>query len=503
MDKWLANGDSFSRNTWRELLRLSTTDASFLYMESASGPMHISSINILEGEIAFEDVFAHFEERMHLLPAYRRKLAQVPFNIAHPTWVDDPDFDLANHLIHHQLPAGTTLDEAMDAAVQLNVPMMDRNKPLWMAYVITGVADATLILHATHHCMIDGASGVELLAIIYDFDPQGDPVKPAKDAWTPQTPPSATERFNEALSENLEDLSQFNWSQMFNTSADQRALMQRATKVVSDFVTKPVITAPFNAGFVGPQRRLAWMKQSFSEIREIRRALGGTINDVVLTVVSEAVAQYLKDHGENTTDQHMRIMCPVNVRTESQQGALGNQVSAIFPVLPAWPMPPAQRLSAVCAETEKIKQNQEAQALTLLQESAPEPWPVALWPTQLVGTAYDPTALAARVPLPVLPQGIRPPNIGYNFTCTNVPGAQVPQYLCGHRILDQVGLLILTGNVGFSVTILSYNKTLFFGFICEPRLLPDIEKINTAAQATFDALLEKARERTASLQEQN
>jgi hypothetical protein len=245
------------------------------------------------------------------------------------------------------------------------------------------------------------------------------------------------------------------------------------------------------------------MKQPFDDIREVRRALGGTINDIVLTLVSEAVAQYLEEHGEPTTDQYMRIMCPVNVRTEDQQGALGNQVSAIFPVLPAWPMPATQRLSAVCAETEKIKQNQEAQALTLLQESAPEPWPVALWPTQLVGTSYDPTQLASRFPMPVLPHGIRPPNVGYNFTCTNVPGAQVPQYLCGHRITDQVGLLILTGNVGFSTTILSYNKTLFFGFISEPRLMPDVEKISIAAAQTFDDLLEQARQRAATLAQQD
>ena len=481
-------------------MRLSTTDAAFLYAESASGPMHISSVNILEGELAFEKVYKHFDERIHLLPAYRRKLAQVPLNIAHPTWVDDTSFDLTNHVVHHPLPEGTSLEEAMDAAVKLNEPMLDRSKPLWMAYVITGVEGKTLILHATHHCMIDGASGVELIAIIYDFDPEGDPLTPEKAPWQPEEPPSPATIFNEALSENLKNLAETDWGEMMTSSMDQRELLERASKIVTDFITKPVATAPFNAGMVGPKRRLAWMKQDFSEIREIRRALGGTINDVVLTLVSQAVAEYLAEHGERTTDQHIRIMCPVNVRTEDQQGALGNQVSAIFPVLPAWPMDATQRLSTVFAETNRIKQNQEAQALTLLQDSAPEPWPIALWPTQLVGTAFDPTAFAARMPLPLLPQGLRPPNMGYNFTCTNVPGAQVPQYLCGHLVTDQVGLLVLNGNVGFSVTILSYNQTLFFGFISEPRLMPDVEKIAESATRTFVELLEQARKRTASLQ---
>jgi hypothetical protein len=235
-----------------------------------------------------------------------------------------------------------------------------------------------------------------------------------------------------------------------------------------------------------------------SEIREIRRGLGGTINDVVLTVVSEAVARYLVEHNERVTDQHLRIMCPVNVRTEDQQGALGNQVSAIFPMLPAWPMNPVTRLGAVCAEVERIKEEQEAQALTLLQNSVPEPWPVALMGTQMVGTQRDPTALAARFPMPVLPAlgGWRPPNFGLNFVCTNVPGVQVAQYLCGHRVLDTIGVLVLSGNIGLGVTILSYNGGLYFSFICEPRLLPDIDTLANAAKVAYDELLAAARART-------
>ena len=124
-------------------MRLSTTDASFLYLESASGPMHISSITIVEGELAFADIFQHFADRMHLLPAYRRKLAQVPFNVAHPTWEDDPDFDLSNHLLHHAMPEGTALTDAIDAAVTLNEPLLDRGRPLWQTYVITGVPGQT------------------------------------------------------------------------------------------------------------------------------------------------------------------------------------------------------------------------------------------------------------------------------------------------------------------------------------------------------------------------
>ena len=242
-----------------------------------------------------------------------------------------------------------------------------------------------------------------------------------------------------------------------------------------------------------------WLKKPFAEIREIRRHLGGTINDVALAVVSEAVARYLKHYDERVDNQYLRIMCPVNVWTEDQQGGLGNQVSAIFPLLPAWPMDCNERLQAVTVETQRIKNNEEAQALTVMQESMPRIPPLGQAASQLVGTPFDPTAFVARIPLPVAANiGIRPPNAGYNFTCTNVPGVQVPQYMCGHEVTDTIGLLVLNGNIGFSVTILSYNKQLFFGFICEPRLLPDLDLIKQGADNVFEELKNLAHEKSIS-----
>lgn len=480
-------------------MRLTQSDASFLYGESVSGPMHISSVYVLEGELPFERVFEHFSTRLHLVPSYRRKLAQVPLNIAHPEWVDDPDFDLTNHVLPHRLPDGTSLDLGIDAAIELNEPILDRSRPLWKVYVIRGVSERTLILQMTHHAMIDGASGIELTTVLYDFDAKGANTEPPPaEPWKAQPVPSPTELFSRALRDNLARLTNSDPMAALRGAAKQQALLRRAIGVISRFASRPAVTAPFNAGLVGPKRKLRWMKTPLGEIREIRRGLGGTINDVVLTVVSEAVARYLAEHGERVDGAHLRVMCPVNVRTEGQQGALGNQVSAIFPMLPAWPMTPATRLGAVCAEVERIKKDEEAQALTLLQNSVPEPWPVALVATQLVGTPRDPTALAARFPVPVLPAigGWRPPNLGINFVCTNVPGVQVPQYLCGHRVLDTVGVLVLSGNIGLGVTILSYNQALYFSFICEPRLLPDIDTIARAAEATYGELLSAARMRT-------
>lgn len=483
-------------------MRLTQTDASFIYMESASGPMHIAGVYVLDGELAFDQAMHWMQARIHLLPALRRKLAQIPFSLAHPKWVDDTEFDLANHVIHHPLPADTSLEEGVNVAVGLNEALLDRSIPLWRMVVLSGIPGKTLLLQQTHHALIDGASSIELNMIIYAFEKAAiDPPAP-KTPWRPEAAPTANELFTEAIRENVESMMQISPRKAVANIPAQWKKIQQATEIMNRFMTQPAITAPFNAGVVGPKRQVKWLKKSFAEIREIRRHLGGTINDVVLAVVSEAVARYIEAKGERVADQYMRIMCPVNVRTEDQKGALGNQVSAIFPMLPAWPMDSLERLQTVIAETQRIKEAEEAQAMTQMQDSMPDLPPTAMGFSQLVGTAFDPTALAARVPMPIMSSSLpRPPNPGINFVCTNVPGVQVPQYFCGAELTDQIGLLVLSGNTGFSVTILSYNKQLFFNFICEPRLLPDLETIVNSTDDVFLDLLKLAEEKNAALPE--
>lgn len=476
-------------------MRLTETDASFIYNESVSSPMHISSVYTLDGELEFQRLVTRFEKRIHQVPAYRRKLQQVPLSIAHPVWVDDPEFDLSNHVVHHELPSGTSYEAAFDEAVALNEPLLPRDRPLWKMVMISGVPGKTLLLQMTHHAMIDGASGIDLTLVLYDLDQDaGEPVAP-NEPWEPESTPAPGQLLSDAVQDNIKAFSEKNPLSLMMQATSNADRLRRATAVMTRFVSQPAITAPFNAGVVGPKRKARWIKKSFTDIREIRKQLGGTINDVVLTVVSEAVARYLALKDEPAeTGQYMRVMCPVNVRTEDKKGALGNEVSAIFPRLPAESLDPVQRLNAVVGETERIKREEEAQSITVMQESMPYIPPVAMLSSQLVGTPMDPTAAVARMSLPVQPRigGFRPPNIGVNFVCTNVPGVQVPQYMCGLEVVDTIGLLVLTGNVGFSVTILSYNRQLFFSFICESRLLPDLEVIADAANDVFNELFDAA-----------
>jgi WS/DGAT/MGAT family acyltransferase len=459
-------------------MRLSGTDASFVYTESASGPTHVASIYVVDGELPFDEIFEHFRARMHLIPRFTRRMVFVPFNLAHPKWVDDPEFDLANHVQLREIPEGSTLWDAVDAAMALNEPLLDRTQPMWKCHVVKGVPGKTLLLQIVHHAMIDGVSGVELSTIMFDMDPNAPDPAPPAEPWQPAPLPSAAELMTEAVRENLDNLSQRFARPTSRPSGDRRELTATATQLLLNFVLRPAITAPFNAGLVGPQRRFRWIKHDFAEAREVRRVLGGTVNDLVLTVVSEAAARYMEAKGVDVADQFLRIVCPVSVRREDEMGVVGNRVSAIFPVVPAWPMDVVERLNRVRRETERIKNGNEAQALTLLMEQSNDVPPLAMAPSQLIGTSFDVTALAARLPLPVLPQmATNLPNVGVNFTLTNVPGVQVPLYLLGRPIVDNVGVLLLTGNLGLGIAIHSYNKQLFYAFLCEPRLLPDLENL--------------------------
>jgi len=297
----------------------------------------------------------------------------------------------------------------------------------------------------------------------------------------------------EAARENAEAALKFPSLRSDAWGEERRELLWRATESVTRFVAEPVITAPWNASVVGPKRDFCWRKYRFADFRLIRRAFGGTINDVVVALAAESAARYLQHHGERVKGGHFRLMCPVSVRREDEHGALGNRVSGIFPIVSTSPKPIVERLDKVRWEMEHIKHNREAQAMELLTESIPSIPPIAMAPTLLVGTAFDPTRLAARFPAPVLPSNVpRPPLLGFNFTCTNVPGVQVSQYLAGHKVLDNLGVLMLGGTLGYGVAVGSYNQNLYFNFICDPRLMPDLELMASGVDDAFNELLAAA-----------
>lgn len=474
-------------------MRLTESDSSFLYGETASGPLQTAGVSVLDGEASFQSIYNHIEARLHLVPQFRQRLVWVPLNLAHPKWVDDPNFNLDNHIVHHSLAEGSSLLDGVDAACKLNEGLMNRERPLWKFFVITGVPDRTLVLQQIHHAMIDGASAVHLSTVLFDYQPQAEVPPPPKEKWTPQALPNPFELANEAMRESMEDWMRSNPLQALSQGEDNMEMLRQGVQMMSRF-SRPAITAPWNAGPLGPKRKMRWLTYDFAEFREIRRAFGGTVNDVVLTAVTEGAARYLESHNEFTENQNFRIMCPVNVRTENEAGALGNRVSAMFPMLPAWSMNPLERLKVVIAETSRIKEAQEAQAMTKMQESGFSTPPMAFAALQLVGTPFDPTNWAAQNPTPVpMRFGPRPPFFGINFVCTNVPGVQVPQYFAGHEILETLAIMMMGGTMGLGMAVTSYNQKMILNLTCEPRLLPDLEQLIECTAAGFEEMLTAAR----------
>ncbi len=470
-------------------MRLTDHDAAFLYAETAAGPMHGGNIAVLEGELSAAEVQAHIAARLHLVPRLRQRLAFVPLNLAHPKWVDDPEFDIANHVKAHQLPAGATLDDALAAAAGLAEPLLPRDRPLWLTYVIEGVKERTVLLQLGHHTMADGASGVDISLALFDLQAKAPAPPPEKTPWRPAPLPAPLALTAEAVREQVESAVAQNPLTAPRLGGERLEMLRRAGESMTRFVAEPVMMAPWNAGLVGPKRGFAWRRYGFGEFREVRRRFGGTINDVVLAVVAEGAARYLRAHKEAATGQNLRVMCPVNVRREDERGALGNRVSGIFPIFSAAPMDIVERLRKVRQETEQIKQNREAQAMQLMMDSAPSLPPVAMAPALLVGSPFDPTALAAQLPSPRLPRLAPPlPMAGFNFTCTNVPGVQVPQYLAGRQVLDALALLMLGGQLGYGVAATSYNKQIYFSFVCEPRLMPDVGLMADCVDGAFAEL---------------
>ncbi len=475
-------------------MRLSQQDASFIYQETASGPMQTAGIMILEGKATYKKIYEHYRKRVHLVPRLRQRLVFVPFNLAHPKWIDDPDFDLKNHIIHHKAPKDCSLQEGLDILCEVNEPVMDRNIPLWQFHVLTGVKGHTLILQQIHHAMVDGASAVQMSTVMFDFEKDAPAPAQPKEKWSPPPLPNPMELMTEAVQENMQvTRGGTNLIDTFMNPAS-REVLQKGMSAMTRFLTEPAITAPWNAAPTGPKRHLVHSVHDLGEFREIRRAFGGTINDIALSVASEAAARYLDEHNERTGNQKFRIMCPVNVRTEDESGALGNRVAAIFPMVPASRMPILERYEAVCNETNRIKGAGEAQAMTLMMESAPEPPPVGMMASHLVGTPMDPTRLAAQLPMPALPNVMRGPNFGINFVLTNVPGVQVPQYIAGHEVVEQAAIMMMGGNMGLGLAVGSYNQKMIFNYTCDPRLLPDLELMKALGQEIFDELLTAARE---------
>jgi diacylglycerol O-acyltransferase len=443
--------------------RLSPQDASFLHIEDHVSHMHIASVAIFEGPPPpFADIVAMVDAKLELVPRYRQKVRTVPFELGRPVWVDDPYFNIEYHLRHTALPSPGGESELRKLVGRVMAQQLDRSKPLWEIWVVENLEDGRwAMLAKTHHALVDGVSGTDLLAVIMDLSP--DAVRPEPSQWAPRPEPSGLQLVVDAL----ENIVQSPYEQVRAARAQTRALRRMAGYVLEVTgglfslagLVRPTAPSSLN-GPLGPHRRYAWATTSVDDIKRVRNALGGTFNDVVLASITNGFRELLLSRGEDV-DRVVRSLVPVSVRPRDTSGkAVGdgtyeNKVSAMFAELPIDIDDPVLRLRVITEQMKDLKDSSQAlagEALTSMSGFAP---PMLL-------------ALGMRL-------ATRAAQRNVNTVTTNVPGPQFPLYAAGRRMIRAFPYVPLGGQIRLGIAIFSYDGEVNFGITGDYDSTPDID----------------------------
>src|SRR5947209_9086838 len=390
--------------------RLTGLDASFLHLEHDSAHMHVAGVTVFEGTAPrYEELVEQITRRLHLVPRYRQRLAFVPLNQGRPVWIDDPHFKPTYHVRHTALPRPGGEDELKRLAGRVFSQPLDRDRPLWELWLVEGLAeDRFALLSKTHHALVDGISGVDIATVLFDTSPDPMPVAPPDHEWVPKPLPHDAQLLADALLERSNAPGEI--VRGFRAALrGPRAIVKSlggALVGVGAMAWAGLQPAPpsiFNVP-IGPHRRFTWVRGDLAQFKAVKNELGGTVNDVVLAVVSGALGRYMRLHGEDTEGVELRAMVPMSIRADVERGALGNRVTAMWAPLPVGITDPVKRLNTISAEMRELKGSGQAvgaEVLTALSGFAP--------PTIVSQAAR----LAARQRL-------------FNLVVTNVPGPQIP-----------------------------------------------------------------------------
>jgi WS/DGAT/MGAT family acyltransferase len=452
--------------------RLTGLDASFLSLEKAGAHMHVGSVLVFDGDPPeYQDLLDLIELRLHLVPRYRQKLAFPPLAQARPVWIDDPHFNVGYHVRHTALPAPAGEAELRKLAGRVFAQQLDRSKPLWEIWLVDRVGDDQFALVCkTHHALVDGISGVDIMAVLFDLE-EDPPEREPGPSWYPRPEPSGTTLWADALIERastpLDALRAA--AGMFTAPREAggqaaRTLAGLASMAAAGAGGAP--PSPLNTR-IGPHRRFAWVESDLGRFKAIKSALGGTVNDVVLAVVSGALRAHLERHGRDPGAQaELKAMVPVSVRTEDQRGELGNMVAAIYAPLPVGLADPLERFRAVHEALGDLKSSAQAIGAERL--------------TQLAGFAA-PTILdqAAR---------LQARQRLFNVTVTNVPGPQLPLYVLGRKLSAFYPMVPLVLNTALGIAIMSYDGKLFFGLLGDYDAMADLDQLADDLKSAIDEL---------------
>ena len=465
--------------------RLSAIDASFLAQERESSHMHIGALAIFEGPPpSYDELVEHVQSRLHLVPRYRQKLVESPFETGRPFWVDDPSLNLHYHVRHTALPRPGAEQQLRELAGRVFSQRLDRSKPLWELWLVQGLEpedgderERYALLSKTHHSMVDGVSGVDIATVLFDLEREPAHPPTSADDWTPGPEPSTAE----LLAQNAVDVARRPLSLLGEAVGALRrpertaAQLREAVEGVAEVAwagLNPAPQTPLNVP-IGPHRRLFWVRARLDEFKRVKNTLGGTVNDVVLAVVTGALRRWLQGRGVRTEGLELRALVPVSIRAEGEHGQLGNRIAAMRGPVPVYIDDPVERLAAVSEAMQGLKESKQAlgaEVLAALESFAP--------PTLL--------AQASRLNFSTRL---------FNLIVTNVPGPQFPLYLLGRELLEIFPIAFLPEDHALALAIMSYNGRIDFGLLADYDALPDVDELGLLLEASLGELLAAAEDR--------
>ncbi|SDO21514.1 acyltransferase, WS/DGAT/MGAT [Geodermatophilus sp. DSM 45219] len=464
--------------------RMSPTDAGFFYAESENTPLHVGSVAVFEGPApSYGDVVRLLLSKLPLVPRYRQRVRTVPLNLGRPLWVDDPHFQILYHVRHTAVPTPGGEEQLRNLAGRVLGQRLDLAKPLWELWLVEGLEDGRWgLISKVHHCMVDGIAGTDLMQLMFDLTPDATHSDPQD--WTPQRSPSSVEvvagAVQDAVTHPLRELTRLSGTEGVKGAGRSVVQLGRSLGATMPRTARKLATPTARSlnGPIGPHRRWAWADADFQDLRQVRTAFGGTVNDVVLAAITRGFRDLLERRGSLREGLVVRSMVPVSVRQPGQRGQLDNQISAVFVDLPVSEPDPVARLTSIrrqMNEHKKLLQTVDARSIIAM------------------GDFVAPTLLALGVRAAVAAS-----NLWYQAVTTNVPGPRVPLYVLGRRMESAHAYVPIAGGTRVSIGIFSYLGTMTFGINADFDAFPDVDVLSRGICTGVGELLEAARAATPS-----
>jgi diacylglycerol O-acyltransferase len=465
----------------RHLDRLTAVDASFLSNESSSSHMHVGAILIFEGPPPrYVDLVEHVRGRLNLVPRFRQKLVVPPLEAGRPLWADDVNFNLSYHIRHTALPEPGGEAQLKRLCGRVFSQQLDRSKPLWELWLVQGLErDRFALLTKTHHAMVDGISGVDIGTVLFDLEPVPAPA-PVEERWVPQKSPSTAELvgrgIGDAIGLPIALAGRAVEAVRHPETTARKAVegLEALTEVFGQFAD-PAPDVPLNHE-IGPHRRYIWARSELATFKRIKDSLGGTVNDVVLAVVTGSIREWLHSRGVRTEGLELRALVPVSIRADDEHGNLGNRIALMRGPLPVYIEDPVRRLQVISEEMAGLKESKQAlgaEMISRFNDFAP--------PTLL--------AQASRLNFSTRL---------FNLLVTNVPGPQIPLYVLGRELEEVFPVAFLPQNHRLAVAIMSYHGKIGFGLLADYDSMEDIELLGAGINNALAELEAAASESAAA-----